>query len=562
MQPLATKVDRFWLLRRPWLPGLAVLLLGLASFAQCLWFGYVLWDDNVLILENPLLGLPWKEAIVAFSTSYYHGDYMPLTLATYWVEKRLWQNAAMPAHAINLCLHLINVALVAWLLQGWRISGTLKFFLLGMFALHPTQVESVVWVSERKGLLASSFYLLAWNIIAKDARWVKLRVVLYTSFYGIACLAKTNGIALPFWLALWDLIVRHKRLSVISLRHAAAIALALTVAWLRIDAYRSSLPDLALGQGGWSLDAILLRLDFILVALGFYIEKLLWPMGLSIIYPNYATLQQFAYLRVLAISYLALICVLSVWRRQVRLLLAGLFFLAMLLPVMHVVLRINFVNDRYLYLANIGFFGSLVVAGQSLAGIVPMRLPPYLRRAGRVLGAGVCGLSVLGASALTHARSRVFADDLTLWTATVATAPFSGLAFNNLGQSLGRLGRVKEAEAAYTTAVDLGKNQGTAGDALNNLAIMYGNPEDSERFNLPRALALLQAGIDLAPRPEEAFVLRFNQVLLTLNAGDAPAAISKLDALIADLQASPNRRFLGLLDQALGIKAKLASGPR
>ena len=108
-------------------------------------------------------------------------------------------------HDENVLLHMINVVLLFWVL--WRATGYAgrSLMVAALFALHPINVESVVWIAERKTMLSMLFFLLALGAY----RWYacKPRVGRYTVvtlLFVLGLMAKPQVITFPFVLLLWD----------------------------------------------------------------------------------------------------------------------------------------------------------------------------------------------------------------------------------------------------------------------------------------------------------------------------------------------------------------------
>src|SRR6187455_2474036 len=161
------------------------------------------WDDEYYVVQNALLrGPDWVGIFSKPVVSNYH----PITIATLAANYSMTGLDASSYLILNLLLHLINTGLVfyfIWLISGRKIL--VAAFSAVVFGIHPMHVESVAWVSERKDLLYTLFFLLSliqyWYFLTKK----KNKNLIYCFlFFALSILSKPAAIILPFVLLSLD----------------------------------------------------------------------------------------------------------------------------------------------------------------------------------------------------------------------------------------------------------------------------------------------------------------------------------------------------------------------
>src|SRR5690349_19038145 len=162
------------------------------------WHGGFLWDDDAYVINNELLTAAdgWQRIWFSLDSP---SQYFPLTYSTFRIEHALWGLNTTGYHWVNLLLHVANAILVWAVLARLKVPGS--WLAAAIFALHPVQVESVAWITERKNVLMAFFFLLtllAW-IAFVDGRsrrsWIFywLGLILYV----LALSAKATACTLP-----------------------------------------------------------------------------------------------------------------------------------------------------------------------------------------------------------------------------------------------------------------------------------------------------------------------------------------------------------------------------
>jgi tetratricopeptide (TPR) repeat protein len=485
---VATIQKPAWLVRCA-IPTIIALIVCLAFF-PVLQNGFVNWDDDANLLENPnYRGLGWRQLSWMFTT-FYGGHYQPLAWVTFGMDYLLWGMQPFGYHLTNLILHVANALLCYFLALrlfalaypgAAEISG-LKIHLAGaisalLFAVHPLRVESVAWATERRDVLSGLFifltilFYLRANSHAGNparARWMSAAVVVY----ALSLLSKAIGMTIPFVLLVLD-VYPLRRVSAATGkwfgRDTGQILLEKTPFLILAVAAAAIAP---IAQGGVMRSmhdhGIAQRLAQAFFGLAFYLWKTVLPVGLA---PLYELPEEFSPLEwpfllsgliVLTVS----IGVLIGRRRWPALLASWVCYAVLLAPVLGFAQSgPQLAADRYSYLACVAW---AVVTGAASLSLVRSRL------AGRswvfpfVLGVGLATTAILGT--LTWRQSRIWHDSITLWRHGLAVAESSffksSFAHSNLGVALYGQGKLPEAIRHYREALRINPN---FAQAHNNL---------------------------------------------------------------------------------------------
>jgi protein O-mannosyl-transferase len=468
---------------RAW--AFALLLAALTILAyRPTWNGGFLWDDDDYITNNELLTAPDGLRRIWFSLDS-PSQYFPLVYTTFRVEHALWGINPTGYHWVNLVLHVANALLVWRVLARLNVPGS---WLAGaIFALHPVQVESVAWITERKNVLMGFFFLLtllAWIAFIDERtkrpwRFYGLALILYLLALSAKSTACTLPAALVLILWLQKKPINKRRLTQIVPFVIMGIGMGLLAVWW--ERYHQGTSR--------AVFTFLSPVERVLVAsraVWFYLSKLIWPADLTFIYPKWKIspthLPDYMWL----LAGIGLCVAIYFLRRYVgrSVEVAAAFFVATLSPVLGFIMlftfRYTFVADHYQYLACIGPIALVSAGVVSLADM----LKQYRVF---ILTAALFVVATLGL--LTWRQSAMYGDIETLWRITLKRNPECWMAHTNLGIVLLQKGQLDDGIAQYRAALQM---QPDSWDAEYNLgtALVTKGEVDEAILHCERAVAM------------------------------------------------------------------------
>jgi len=165
----------------------AVIILTALLYSKAVFNGFVDYDDNGFVLNNPYLrDFSWH-GFTAIFTNFIYGAYSPLTTLLYYLTYNSFGLNPLPYHLLNVLIHLLNVWLVFKVTHQLSGKKFTALVVMVLFAVHPMNAESVAWVSSLKDVLFAFFYLLSLSF--------------YLRYLKTGLLAKYYHIALVFFIA-------------------------------------------------------------------------------------------------------------------------------------------------------------------------------------------------------------------------------------------------------------------------------------------------------------------------------------------------------------------------
>ncbi len=473
-----------------------IVVVTAAVYAEVATHAYVNLDDDVYVLQNPAIrdGLRWSTVRWAFTTVH-EAYWIPLTWLSLALDCRLFGVQA-GAHLVeNVAWHGLDAVLLYAVLVAATGAVGRSAWVAALFALHPLHVESVAWVSQRKDVLSTFFWMLATLAYVGYARRPSVgRYALVVVPFALGLLAKPMLVTLPVTLLLLDVWPLARRAHGVGLGRLVAekvpllgLAIAVSAVTLWTQHGAGAIPALAVRAVGD-------RVATAFTNYGLYLGKLAWPVNLAVFYPlapGDVGLAASAALLLLLVTALAV----AAWRVEPALLVGWSWFLVTLVPVIGLVqVGGQQIADRYGYVPSIGVFV-----------MIAWGAPLLWRRMG--LGADMRPLAVAAvativvAALLTRRQVTYWRDSITLFARAIAVTDRNFLAENNLGEALAAAGRGREAADHYAEAVRI--HPGYA-PARNNQGIVfaeqgrYAEAEQEFRAALARDPGLAMAESNLA----------------------------------------------------------------
>lgn len=402
-----------------------IVIIAMIAYIPSLNNDFVNWDDIIYVMNNDMIRSISIENFSKIWTSFWMGNYHPVTLLSFAFDYHFFQMTAHGYHYHNLVLHLINTVLVFFFCYHlFAKNTTIASIVSLLFAIHPMHVESVAWISERKDLLYTLYYMLALiSYIYYCKRKQIGYLVLALLFFIISILSKAQAVTLPLVLILIDYYLSRKFTFVSILEKAPFFLLALAGGIVAIFAQKADNSINAVGLTGIS------SLFCGFYSIWFYLFKLLIPLHLNCLYEYPFTeagnIPFYIYLSPLIVILLALVLILT-WKKHSYITFGILFFLFAIFPVLQFLpVGQAIVAERYSYIPYIGLF---IIAGFGFEAAMKKMM------AGRKRMITYTGLVVIFLFfILTWSRAAVWKDSVSLWTDVMEKNPKSVTAYINRG---------------------------------------------------------------------------------------------------------------------------------
>lgn len=464
-----------------WIAATLVALVTFAVYLPALQNGFVNWDDNILVYENPYIrSINFK--LLGWDITALTEMWVPLTMLSFALDYAVWGLNPKGYHLTNNIFHTLNTILVFILtirLIGHAkpgkdrlgkeaiIAGSVTSILFG---IHPLRVESVVWVTERKDVLYSFFFLLSILAYIKYVSMNSKRINYYAAtlvLFIFALMSKLMAVSLPIVLLILDFYPFRRFKIEAGPRNILGVLLeklpfllsALLLSILILLPHPSA--DKILTQESFTERIFLAAHSYI-----FYLAKILLPFNLAHLYPSLPSLNYLNLEYTASLLLFFAITFFSVWSLKRNKLFAAvwLYYVATLMPVIGINKIATFAAaNRYTYLPSLGLF---LLVGLGITAIVK-------ECSKRQYQAFIITdlFLILALSGVTIKQIALWKDSITLWSNEIKIFPGVALSYYNRGLGYDSLGAYQEAIRDFSKAIEINHNHSAA---YNNRGVDYG----------------------------------------------------------------------------------------
>src|SRR5436190_12557089 len=481
-----------------------ILLVGVVwvVFGQTLRHEFVTYDDDQYVYGNSRITNGLTLDGIQWAFTHVHADnWHPLTTISHMLDCQLYGLEPWGHHLTNVLLHA--AAAIFLFLALRRLTGAHwpSAFVAAVFAIHPLRVESVAWVAERKDVLSGVFFMLtlwAYARYVRSNRPFSGPYMIALVLFALGLMCKPTLVTLPFVLLLldyWplrrfvlqspgskvprsvrtdggrgespsrggslpaktvqDLLIEKIPFFVLSAASCVATLLAQEKAVITIR-------QLTLGG----------RVGNAMVSYVAYLGQMIWPAGLSVVYPYASGGPNIGQALLASLILLVISVPFFIWHGKYPFLLTGwLWFLGVLVPMIGIVqVGSQARADRYTYLAQIGLY--LLVTWGALELFSKWR-------GGREVLIAVAGLIVTGLTADSYVETSYWRNGETLWRHALANTSVNPLAQSNLGDALMRKGQLDDAIVHFRKVLRTNPDFAEANNSLGYVLMKKGQLDEA-----------------------------------------------------------------------------------
>ena len=450
------------------------------------------WDDDTYILNNSTLTSLSIENLKHIFFDFYYGLYNPLTNLSWAVDYSLNGLNPFLFHLNNIILHLINIVLVYILFKKHIIKNeNIAIITASLFAIAPIHVESVAWITERKDVLYTAFYLLSIILYQKYLIDKKYKYI-FLSFlvFVFSILSKGMAASLPILLLVLDYYNGRRLLNFkVIIEKIPFFAVSLLMGILNIMAQRDFY---GVRKDVFSISEQLAFSSYSFVQ---YIIKSIFPYNLSAFYPYPSTDSSIPFIYWLFLIPVFLIVglfVYSIIKHKKNIVLGISFFVLNIIFVLQLFLHNTeaIISERYAYLSSIGIY--LLIA--LLIETAREKKWNY----NFVKYSFLFYLAIM--TFLSFNRSKIWSNDLSLFLDAYKKYPNSFIITNNIGNSYLRSNDLDNAKDFFNKTIKFHPKYAQAYSNLAGILSMQNKPD--------KALVYYNDAINIKPNNSSFYLNR------------------------------------------------------
>lgn len=436
--------------------AVGLLLLTVVTYAAVRNHDFVAIDDQTYVVENTNIhdGLSIEMVKWAFTTGH-AGNWHPLTWISHAIDCQLFGLDPGPHHLVNVGFHCLNSILLFVALRWMTGNRWASAFVAALFALHPLHVESVAWLSERKDVLSTFFWmltLLAYTWYVRRGGWLRYGAVFLVLAVGLT--AKPMLVTLPLILLLLDIWPLRRYAPAFNSPWQLVYLAAEKLPLLALSAI-CSLLTLKMQSSGAAVASferwpIPNRVGNAALSCVIYLQDMLWPSGLAYFYPIQELAWKSPWTWFLATGAVLLLCVVTLFafllaRRSPFFLVGWLWFLITLIPVIGIVqVGQQSRADRYMYIPMVG--PAIILAW---SGLAISRRGPKAKAAVTTIAVAAVALCV----PLTMRQVLTWRNSEVMYTRGIEVTKENDRAHTGLGFVRRQQGQMEEAIRQYRIAL-------------------------------------------------------------------------------------------------------------